>query len=58
MNSHNAFIQQCPEDKKQVSLCHVLGSDFKIVIVLIMHYSIMRRGTCIDLLTVKAQRAV
>lgn len=58
MNSHNAFIQQCPEDKNQGSLCHVLASDFKIVTALIMHYSIMRRDTCIDLLTEKAQRAI
>lgn len=55
MNSHSAFIQQCPEDEKQVSLCHVLASDFKIVTALIMPYSIMRRDTCIDLLTEEAQ---
>lgn len=58
MNSHNAFIQRCPEDKKEGLLFPVLASDFKIVTALIMHYSIMRRDTCIDLLTEKAQRAI
>lgn len=58
VNSHNAFIQQCPEDEKQVSLCHVLASDFKIVTALIMPYSIMRRDTCIDPLTEEAQWAI
>lgn len=58
MNSHNAFVQECPEDKKEGSLFPVLASDFKIVIALIMHYRIMRRDTCIDLLTEKARRAI
>jgi len=61
VNSYNAFIQQCPEDQKQGSLCHgheVTASDFKIVTALTMHYSIMRRDTCIDLFTEKAQRAI
>lgn len=58
MNSHNAFVQECPEDEKEGSLFPVLASDFKIVTALIMHYRIMRRDTCIDLLTEKAQRAI
>lgn len=58
MNSHNAFVQECSEDKKEGSSFPVLASDFKIVTALIMHYRIMRRDTCIDLLTEKPRRAI